>query len=232
MSQSANVRSIQAIRDFRAALATFAEDARNALSSSEMEVRRTRDWLTRDQLVYWQTQVKRRNEELSMARTELHRRRLSQQGSDAISDTEQKENLRIAQRRLLEAEEKVKLVKKWVPILEHAIAEYHSTSQPLGDRLTGALINSLTLLERMVTTLESYVATAPPSVELSMGALAPDAAPPPAGAAASSAATAADDETDAPDTPAAATGDALEAADAEVDGQDAHPEPTNRGFQT
>jgi hypothetical protein len=232
MSQSANVRSIQAIRDFKAALATFAEDARNALSSSEMEVRRTRDWLNRDQLVYWQTQVKRRNEELSMARTELHRRRLSQQGSDAISDTEQKENLRIAQRRVTEAEEKVKLVKKWVPVLEHAIAEYHSTSQPLGDRLTGALVNSLSLLGRMINTLESYVATAPPSVELSMGALAPDAAP---ASAAAAAATASGDEADAPDTPAAATGDAPAAVaeeDAEADGQEAHSEPTNRGPQS
>ena len=50
MSQSANVRSIQAIRDFKVALATFAEDGRNALSSTEMEIRRVRNWLIRDQV--------------------------------------------------------------------------------------------------------------------------------------------------------------------------------------
>lgn len=162
MSQSANVRSIQAIHDFRIALTNFAEDARNALSSVEMEVRRTRDWLQRDQLAYWQSQVKRCNEQLSMARTELHRRRLSAHNSDAISDTEQKENVRIAQRRLDEAEHKVAHIKRWVPVLEHAISEYHACSQPLGDRLTGSLVNSLALLDRMVATLESYIATAPP----------------------------------------------------------------------
>ena len=162
MSQSANVRSVEAIHDFRIALTNFSEEARTALSSAEMEVRRTRDWLSRDQLTYWQAQVKKRNELLSMARTELYRRRLSQQGSDAISDTEQKEAVRIAQRRLEAAEQRVALIKKWIPVLEHAISEYHASSQPLGDRLTGSLINSLTLLDRLVGTLESYLATVPP----------------------------------------------------------------------
>lgn len=163
MSQSANVKSIGALHDFKIALANFAEDARNALSGTEMEVRRGRNWLLRDQLGFWQAQVKRRSEEVSTARTELHRRRLSQQGSDSISDTEQKENLRIAQRRLEEAERKVGLCKKWAPVLEHAISEYHSASQPLGDHLSGGLVNSMTLLDRMVATLESYLAVAPPS---------------------------------------------------------------------
>ena len=176
MSQSANVGSIQAIRDFKVALANFADDARNALSASEMEVRRVRNWLVRDQVTYWQGQIKRRNEQLNMARSELHRRRLSQQGSDAVSDSEQKEAVKLAQRLLREAEEKFATVKKWVPVLEHAISEYHSTSQPLGDRLSGSLVNSLALLERVVTMLESYVATQATSTEVSMGALAPDAA--------------------------------------------------------
>lgn len=166
MSQSANVRSVEAIQHFKVALTNFADDARNALGGVEMEIKRTRDWLLRDQLGYWQSQVKRRNEALSMARTELHRRRLSQQGSDAISDTEQKENVRNAQRKLEEAEQKVVLVKKWAPVLEHAISEYHSTSQPLGDSLSGSLMNSLALLERMVASLDAYLATTAPSTPI------------------------------------------------------------------
>lgn len=185
MSQSANVRSVQSIHDFKLALATFAEDARNALSGVESDLRRTRNWLQRDQLSHWQAQVKRRNEEVSMARTELHRRRLSQQGSDAISDTEQKENLRIAQRRLEEAEHKLALVKKWGPVLEHAIAEYHSASQPLGDRLTGALVASMALLDRTVASIEAYLATAPPITPLAFDPTAGPAGPVAAGSSAS-----------------------------------------------
>ncbi len=69
--------------------------------------RKMRDFLERDQLGYWQAQIKRRNEEVMQARSDLHRRKISQQGSDAVSDSEQKEALREAMRRLRIAEEKV-----------------------------------------------------------------------------------------------------------------------------
>ena len=142
MSQSAYVRSIEVLQDVKVGLIAFCEDARSVLSAVDMEVRRTRDWLEREQLTYWKAQIKRRNEEVGMARSELHRRRLSASNSEAISDTEQKEALRLAQRRLAEAEEKHEKVKRWIPILEHAITEYHAHSQPLGDHLAGNFENT------------------------------------------------------------------------------------------
>jgi hypothetical protein len=163
MSRTANVHSIQALKDFKVAMIEFAEDARNALSGVDMDLRRMRDFLERDQLGYWQMQVKRRNEEVMQARSDLHRRKISQQGSDAVSDTEQKEALREAMRRLRVAEEKVALIKKLIPQLHHAIAEYHSHSQPLGDHLTGGFERSVATLEKMVLALESYIALNAPS---------------------------------------------------------------------
>ncbi len=163
MSRSANVQSIQTLKDFKVAMVNFSEDARNALSGVDMDCRRMRDFLERDQLGYWQMQIKRRNEEVMQARADLHRRKITQQGSDAVSDTEQKEALREAMRRLRVAEEKVALIKRLIPQLHHAIAEYHSHSQPLGDHLTGGFERSLAVLERMILALESYVATQAPS---------------------------------------------------------------------
>jgi hypothetical protein len=163
MSQGANVRSVDAIKDFKVALINFAEEARIALGATEMELRQVRNWLLRDQLSYWQSQVKRCQERMSMARADLFRRQLSQSNSDAISDTEQKEAVREAQRKLREAEDKVATIKKWVPILEHALSEYHSQSQPLGDRLSGSFAATLNVLDRMITALDSYLAMAPPT---------------------------------------------------------------------
>ena len=88
-------------------MANFAEEARNSLGGVDMELRRMRDWLERDQLGYWQSQIKKRSEDLMQARADLHRRQLSQQGSDAVSDADQKEAVREAQKRLRVAEEKV-----------------------------------------------------------------------------------------------------------------------------
>jgi hypothetical protein len=166
MAQSAKVLSVQALKDFKLSLINFVEESRNALSGVDMELKRMRDWLERDQLSYWQMQVKRRHEAMMMARTELHRRKISQQGSDAVSDTEQKEALREAQRRLHKAEEKVELVKKLIPIFHHAMAEYISRATPLADHLSGGVDKSLGSLEKMIGALEAYLATAPPSTPL------------------------------------------------------------------
>lgn len=164
MSRAANVLSTQTLKDFKVTLINFGEEARNALSGVEMELRRTRDWLERDQLGYWTAQVKKRNEELMQARADLHKRKISQQGSDAVSDSEQKEALREAQKKLRFAEEKVELIKKkLIPFLHHEIAEYHSHSQPLGDHLSGGFERSIAAMEKMVIALESYLALRAPS---------------------------------------------------------------------
>jgi hypothetical protein len=163
MSRSANVLSTQTLSDFKLVMCNFAEEARNALSGVDMELRRMRDWLERDQLGYWQAQVKKRHEELMQARADLHKRKISQQGSEAVSDAEQKEALRIAQRRLNVAEEKVQLVRRLIPQLHHAIDEYHSHSQPLGDHLSGGFEKSLFSLEKMIAALDAYLALKAPA---------------------------------------------------------------------
>ena len=175
-----------------------------------------RDWLERDQLGYWQSQVKRRNEEVMQARSDLHRRKISQQGSDAVSDAEQKEALREATRRLRVAEEKVALVKKLIPQLHHAIDEYHSHSQPLGDHLSGGFEKSLNVLEKMILSLEAYLATTAPSAPRLDAGLSRGASTAGATTTASSATAAAGGEAAArPNRPAA--------EDADADGTDIGP---------
>jgi hypothetical protein len=163
MADSAKVLSVDALKQFRIALITFVEEARNALGGVDMELRRTRDWIERDQLSFWQMQVKRRHERMMNARTELFRRQISQQGSEAKSDTEQKEALREAQRKLRVAEEKVEIVKRLIPFFQHAMAEYVSNATPLADHLSGGMERSLATLQRMITSIEEYLAIAPPS---------------------------------------------------------------------
>ncbi len=158
MSESAKVKSVDALREFREALGTFIEDARNALTSVEMENRRVTEWVNHTQKFYWLNEVKRRREKMNEIRGELHRRKLSGAG-----DTEAKEAVRIANARLREAEEKVEIVKKAAPVLQHAIDEYLGQARPLGDMLTGELENCLALLERMATALDDYLNTSLPA---------------------------------------------------------------------
>jgi hypothetical protein len=184
MSRSANVLSLQALKDFRVAMANFGEDARNSLGGVDMELRRMRDWLERDQLGYWQAQIKRRSQDLQQARADLHKRQLSQQGSDAVSDADQKEAVRECQKRLRVAEEKAALVKRLIPQLQHAIDEYHSHSQPLGDHISGGFEKSMAGLEKMVLAIESYHALKAPAAPVFESAAA--TGPTSAGASSSS----------------------------------------------
>ncbi len=195
MSRTANVLSVQTLKDFKNSMINFAEEARNSLGGVEMELRRMRDWLERDQLGYWQAQVKRRSEILMQARSDLHKKKVSQQGSDAVSDADEKERLREAQRKLRIAEEKVSLVKKLIPALHHAIAEYHSHSQPLGDHLSGGFERALVGLERMTIALESYLALHAPTAP--RNAPADSTGPRSSGASTTTAAAESSDGTDA-----------------------------------
>jgi hypothetical protein len=164
MSQSANVNSIDAIKDFRASYCRFAEDTKNALGAVDMEVRRALEWLLHDRPMYWQMEIKRSKEALSEAQAELFRRKLQARPGSEVRDTEQKEKVRKAKHRLEAAEAKLEIVKKWTPVFQHAVTEYQARSRPTADMLEGDVKLALSLLDRMATALDAYIATAPPSV--------------------------------------------------------------------
>jgi hypothetical protein len=216
MSKSANVLSVDTLRDFKVQMINFAEDARNSLSGVDMELRRMRDWLERDQLGYWVAQIKKRQEDLMQARSDLHRRKLSQSGSDAVSDADQKEALREATKRLHAAEEKVAMIKRLIPFLHHAIDEYHSHSQPLGDHLAGGFEKSLSILEKMTRALDAYAALKAPTAPVFESVQE-------TGPASASADGSANMTTPAPDTPAETK--------AKTDG-DATPQKPNGSAET
>ena len=75
MSQSANVLSVAALEELRAAMVAFAAAAKEVLYSVESEIRRSGDWLE-EQLHGWQNEVRRCEDAVFEARQELARRRM------------------------------------------------------------------------------------------------------------------------------------------------------------
>lgn len=162
MSDSAKVKSIETIRSFRETLARFGDDTTNALGAVEMEIRRAQDYLQHELPSHWKQQIRRWDQAMAEARSQLHRKNLAKTEGYVPDTSEEKEALRIARQRLYEAERKVEQVRRWIPKLQHAIAEYHGQARPLADLATGDLARSLELLDRMVRALEGYVSTPPP----------------------------------------------------------------------
>jgi hypothetical protein len=162
--QNIKVFRVDAISDFRASLCTFGEDAKNALGAVDMEVRRTLDWLKREQKLHWEAQIKRARLDVAEAQATLFRKKISHKPTSPAHDSDEREALREAKRRLSHAEEKLEKVKKWIPALETAVAQYRSRSQPLSDVIEGDLQKSVRMLDRMVAAIDAYLKTAPPSL--------------------------------------------------------------------
>ena len=133
MSSQATVHSVEALKDFRVALALYSEDTLGALGAIDAEVRRTVRWLEQERPAYWQDQIKRRRELVSQARAEVFRKNLQKRADYTPPMSEQKENLRKAEASLQDAEKRLTMVKKWQPRLQHAVLEYHASVQRLKD---------------------------------------------------------------------------------------------------
>jgi hypothetical protein len=168
MSQTANVASLEALREFRVSLCSFGEDAREALVSVDMEIRRAVDWL-HDQLKLWQNQVKAREHKVAEAKIVLNRKKISRVFGRHPDTTQEEEDLRKAVTRMREAEHKVERCRRWGPQLTHAIGEYEGPARQLGGQLDAELPKTLAALDRMLDALEQYVQLVAPSTSGAAG---------------------------------------------------------------
>jgi hypothetical protein len=153
---SANVKSIDALRDFRTALVTFAEGADQTLSSVNVEIARMIDWLQHDQLKYWQHEHRRREDAVGEARADLNRCLMSKGAGEGGQCSDQKKALDKAKRRLAEAEDKLEKVKHWSRAIEQEVSEYRGPAQQLGNMLVADLPKAFAVLDRKVAMLEAY----------------------------------------------------------------------------
>jgi hypothetical protein len=156
----ARVTSIDALRDFRAALSTFRSEAIDALAANDLDIRRAFDWLT-EQRQFWQRAVREMHDEVTHCKAELFRRQTVLPGERVPDCTQQIKALRLAQQKLEHAEERVKACRRWEPALQRAVDEYQGPARQLGSLLDGELPKSTALLDRMIASLDAYVAVAP-----------------------------------------------------------------------
>ncbi len=169
MSSQADVRSIDALKDLRVALALFSEDALSALGAVDAEVRRTVRWLQHDRREYWQGQIKRRRELVASAQAEVFRRKLAKTADYTPAYSEQKEALRRAEAGLREAEAKAALVKKWEPVLQQAALEYRASTRRIKNFASGEAPRAMALLDRLVDALEAYLRVSLPTTSSATG---------------------------------------------------------------
>jgi hypothetical protein len=159
MNGGADVRAIDALREWLAALAVFQHEAGEALAGVAMEIRRGIDWVAQQQ-DHWQRAVREREEAVVQAKAELAGRKFPNWDGRMPDTTVQERNLRRAVARLEHAQDQVALCRKWVIGLPRMIEEtYSGAGHRLQMTIEGDVARGIADLRRRIEALEKYAET-------------------------------------------------------------------------
>lgn len=162
MKRSADVRSIDALRDAKAALIEYRETIVVALSEANSEVQRALWWVQNDQRSHWERELRRRTEQVNQAKSELYRAKLSAM-DDHASCLEQRKALERAERRLEMARRKIEAVKHWSRVLDREFMLFKGQLQAISRVADSELPLGIARLEMLDERLRTYLATTAPS---------------------------------------------------------------------
>jgi hypothetical protein len=164
MNRSAQVNSIDAIDQFRAAFGIFGDEVNQVLSAIRSDLQRFLSWLEHDQLGHWQREIRVRDERVAEAKNELHRcLSATIDPNRTPSCLQEKKLLAIAKQRLEEAERKLAAVRHWIVAVRQAVVDYHARAEPLASAAASDVPKAMAELQRTVSRLTSYIEVAPPS---------------------------------------------------------------------
>lgn len=187
--RGADVQSIQALADLRAALLRFGADTEAALHAMDAEVRRTLEYLGERER-HWQVKVRAAEEEYRRAQAALAR---CQAGGWVDPKTGQRvippcpaEHAWVerAWKVLAEARARLREVQEWRRLVERSAEEYQRQARRMATWLREELPKAGSLLEHKASILQAYTSIGPGGT---MGVPASFAVTPPAGAAAQAA---------------------------------------------
>lgn len=162
MSDSAQVRSVDAIEAFRGALARFEQRAQDAIEELSGVTRRAADWLEHDRPAHWKEQTRLADESVQQTKIELHRCLMYPVADERPSCREERANLKQAKGRADYCREKIERVKYWKRQLNHELFEYEGRISHLRRMLEDEIPKARIRLQQIVRRLDAYQIERPP----------------------------------------------------------------------
>lgn len=153
MTNQVRVTSIDALEALRSALIIFLTKARRSLDEARDDARRTRQWIQHDQRFFWEGQVRQRQKKLDQVEQELLSAKLSGLRDNLVF---QQNAVRKAKAALVEAEEKLRAVKRWARDFDNAADPMLKRLEGLRQYLDFELPDAIAYLVRAQQTLEAY----------------------------------------------------------------------------
>ena len=164
MPDRAQVTSIEALDSFRAELLVYLSKMRPLLEDSSDEISRTRLWLQSDRRLHWESQVRRRTKELAQAQQALFSAELANLRGPAMAE---RMAVQRRERALADAQEKLRLVKRWTIEFDHRAEPLAKQLESLHSVLTQTIPKAAAWLAQAVKTLDAYARVAPPKTATS-----------------------------------------------------------------
>ena len=169
-NERADVRSIEVIDAFRATLAGFVDAGRAALLEAESDLEKTILWLDRDRVGHWNRQIRKRQELLTRAKSELYRKQMQSSAKEGrAGDSDERKNLQRAERHLEEARRRLEATKSWIRRLDRERTLYKAAVSPLATALDHDLPHAIGLLRKMSENLEAYTSMPAPELARILG---------------------------------------------------------------
>ena len=158
---AADVRSIDALREWHAAATTYGSSLLDASSSVAMEIRRGFDWLA-EQQARWQRSIRDCEDEVTRAKAELSARKFTDWSGREPDTTVQEKALRLAKAKLEHAEDQVEKIRAWIGRLPKMIEDiYDGPARKLTTFLEVDLARGQASLNRRIGSLENYAGLRP-----------------------------------------------------------------------
>lgn len=163
MARSARVDSLHLLKDLRASVIGFAESAKIALGEADSDIHRTLSWLSAEAEPHWRGQARKCAESLAQARDDLRKKTLYKTaGGGRMSVVDEKIAVTAAQRRLEQAQAKLKAVERWKRQLEQEVLQYRGQVQAVKRMADTEMPRAAAMLDRVMDDLDRYVAVSAP----------------------------------------------------------------------
>ncbi|MCH2115475.1 MAG: cobalamin biosynthesis protein [Pirellulales bacterium] len=163
MTRPANIRSTDAIDDFREAIYRFEVRAQNALDTLSAEMRRALDWLEYDCPADWKKQTKRAEDNVHQAKLDLERCLAFPVADERPVCRDQRAALKKAQTRLNYCREQSHCVQRWNRQMQHEQFEFSGRLGQLQRLLEADLPAARAKLQSIVRRLDEYQIERPPT---------------------------------------------------------------------
>ncbi|MCH2212415.1 MAG: hypothetical protein MK110_14010 [Fuerstiella sp.] len=156
MPQSANVKSIDAVRRFAAAVVQFREEAQLCVTRLESEIRGVIDWLEHNRPGFWKRESELCDRRHAEARVMLHQCRMRRTGDFRPTCFQEQKHLQKCKQQLLFAQQQLGVVKRWTISARQEADEYHGRSVRLIQTLERDVPRLIILLQNAVEHLDDY----------------------------------------------------------------------------